>query len=304
MPETTKDIFICHAGEDKEQVVRPLARKLGGAGISCWLDEAEVRWGESIVGKVNAGLASSRFVVVVLSPAFLDKQWPQRELHSALHEEAGSGQVRVLPLLVGNRKQQGRIMEGFPLLRDKRYLVWDGNGENVLRELRSWLDQKHAVQPGSLETPKPQIPIPRVKRYSTDQEKENFLREGFDTTKDYFRRGLSELEKQVPETSTDFEEISRYKFTARIYFQGSEKCRCKIWRGGLGRDTGIAFAEDHFDISQDNSFNEQIIVEDTGHGLGLRMLMGGAFGTQPSDRLLNQQEAAEALWRRFVQRLE
>ena len=71
MPETTKDIFLCHAGEDKQQVVRPLAWKLYSGGISCWLDEAEVRWGESIVSKVNEGLNSSRFVIVVLSPYFV-----------------------------------------------------------------------------------------------------------------------------------------------------------------------------------------------------------------------------------------
>ncbi|WP_027371400.1 hypothetical protein [Desulfovermiculus halophilus] len=115
---------------------------------------------------------------------------------------------------------------------------------------------------------------------------------------------MQELELKVPEASTDFEEISRYKFIARIYHKGMEKSSCKIWRGGLGRDSGIAFAEDQFDINQDNSFNEQITVEDTGHALGLRMLMGPALGTQPRDLLLNQQEVAEALWLRFVQKLE
>jgi hypothetical protein len=45
-PQPTQG-FLCHAGEDKEQVVRPLARKLEDTGITCWLDEAEVRWGEN-----------------------------------------------------------------------------------------------------------------------------------------------------------------------------------------------------------------------------------------------------------------
>lgn len=146
MPETTKDIFICHAGEDKEHVARPLAQKLEAAGISCWFDEAMIHWGESIVAKVNEGLNSSRFVIVVLSQAFVQKNWPKRELISALHAEAGSGQVRVLPLLVGNETQRDQILEQFPLLQDKNYLVWDGSGENVLRELRPWLSQSKDTQ--------------------------------------------------------------------------------------------------------------------------------------------------------------
>jgi hypothetical protein len=303
MSEYTKDVFLCHPGKDKERVVRPLAHKLEAAGISCWLDEAELRWGDSIVSKVNEGLASSRFVIVVLSPSFVYKHWPQRELNSALHEEAGSGQVRVLPLLTGEAEQRNEILDQFPLLHDKRYLAWDGSGENVLEELQSWLSKPASGQKQTQQQSGPEIPIPKVRRYATDQEKEQFLRQTFDTIKDYFQKGLQELEQKLPETSTDFDEISRYKFTVRIYHQGNERCKCKIWRGGVGSD-GIAFAEGFSALDQDNAFSEQITIEDSGYGLGLKMLMGSAFGTQPRDRVLNQQEAAEALWLRFVQRLE
>jgi hypothetical protein len=304
MKADPKDIFICHAGEDKEKVARPLAARLESAGISCWLDEAEVRWGESIVRKVNEGLGSARFVIVVLSQAFVEKNWPQRELDSTLHEEAGSGKVRVLPLLVGGREQHSMILEKFLLLRDKRYLVWDGTGENVLQEIRRWLPQAAEFgHDSAVQQTGSKITIPRIKRHATDQEKEQFLRESFDTIKTYFQKGLQEVERQIPEASTDFEELSRYKFVSRIYLQGHEKCSCKIWRGGIGSD-GIAYVEGRFDINQDSSFNEQIVIEDKGHGLGLKMLMGNAFGKIPRDRLLSATEAAEALWGRFIERLQ
>jgi len=89
-----RDVFICHAGEDKEDVVRPMVEAFSEAGVTCWFDEAEVRWGDSITQRVDEGLATSRYVIVVLSPAFMDKNWPQRELNSALNTEASSGQVR------------------------------------------------------------------------------------------------------------------------------------------------------------------------------------------------------------------
>ncbi|MBI4633488.1 MAG: toll/interleukin-1 receptor domain-containing protein [Deltaproteobacteria bacterium] len=97
----TRDIFICHASEDKDEVVRPMVEAFNQAGVSCWYDEAEIKWGDSITQKVNAGLRISRYVIVVLSPTFLAKNWPQRELNSALNLESTSGEVKVLPLLVG-----------------------------------------------------------------------------------------------------------------------------------------------------------------------------------------------------------
>src|SRR5208337_2974813 len=102
MSNPMRDIFICHAGEDKDEIVRPMVEAFSQSGISCWYDEAEIRWGDSIVQKVNEGLASSRYVVVVFSPAFVQKNWPQRELNAALNQEASAGEVKVLPLLVGS----------------------------------------------------------------------------------------------------------------------------------------------------------------------------------------------------------
>ena len=55
-----RDIFICHASEDKEAIVRPLVESFKQAGISCWYDEAEIKWGDSITQKVNEGLKISR----------------------------------------------------------------------------------------------------------------------------------------------------------------------------------------------------------------------------------------------------
>ena len=95
-----RDIFICHTSTDKQDVVRPLVTALERSGVSCWLDEKEITWGDSITSRVNEGLRICRFVIVVLSIEFLDKNWPQRELNAVLNIEASSGEVKVLPLLL------------------------------------------------------------------------------------------------------------------------------------------------------------------------------------------------------------
>lgn len=138
-----KDVFICHASEDKQQVVKPLVNALKQANISYWYDEAEIKWGDSITKKVNEGLSISRFVIVVLSSAFLGKNWTQRELYSVLNIEASSGEVKILPLVVGtDRQEQQAIFQKLPLLNDKLYLIWEGNTDKIVEALRSVLTPK------------------------------------------------------------------------------------------------------------------------------------------------------------------
>jgi hypothetical protein len=50
------------------------------AGMRVWLDESELRLGDSLRAKIDEGLAHSRFGVVILSASFFAKDWPQREL--------------------------------------------------------------------------------------------------------------------------------------------------------------------------------------------------------------------------------
>lgn len=76
----TYDVFISHASEDKETVVRALARALIAEGLKVWYDEFALRIGDSLRQKIDKGLARSRVGLVVLSPAFVCKGWTNYEL--------------------------------------------------------------------------------------------------------------------------------------------------------------------------------------------------------------------------------
>jgi len=69
-------VFISHATEDKTDFVRPLAEALR-QHFSVWYDEYELTIGDSLLKKINEGLASSDYGVVILSPSFFQKKWPQ-----------------------------------------------------------------------------------------------------------------------------------------------------------------------------------------------------------------------------------
>jgi len=132
-------LFLCHASEDKAAVVNPLRSALDQAGISYWYDQAELKWGDSLTAKVNEGLRTSDYVLVVLTLAFLAKPWPRREFDAALNLEASSGEVKVLPLLCGSEEERSRILENLPIINDKLHLTWDGEVQSVIEALRARL---------------------------------------------------------------------------------------------------------------------------------------------------------------------
>lgn len=110
------DVFISHATEDKEDVVRPLAHALQSLGLVVWYDEFELRIGDSLRRKIDQGIARSRFGVVVLSGPFFAKSWPQYEL-DGLVTRSVSGQQILLPLWHDISKDE--VMRQSPSLADK-----------------------------------------------------------------------------------------------------------------------------------------------------------------------------------------
>lgn len=118
------DVFICHASEEKVTVVHPLVRALNDAGVRVWLDEHRIGWGDSVTKEINAGLTKSKFVIVVLSAAFMTKKWPEKEMNAVLSKEITSGITCALPLIVGDADHKKLVLATYPLLADKQYKEW------------------------------------------------------------------------------------------------------------------------------------------------------------------------------------
>ena len=110
------DVFISHATEDKDDIVRELAEALIGQNLRVWYDEFELRIGDSLRRKIDTGLAQSRFGIVVLSHAFFEKNWSQYELDGLVTREMTGEQV-ILPLWHKITKQE--IIFYSPSLADK-----------------------------------------------------------------------------------------------------------------------------------------------------------------------------------------
>jgi hypothetical protein len=110
------DVFISHASEDKDALVRSLADALVKGGLKVWYDEFELKIGDSLRRKIDKGLAHSRFGVVVLSQAFFKKGWTNYEL-DGLVTRAVSGEQILLPIWHNISKNE--VIKYSPSLADK-----------------------------------------------------------------------------------------------------------------------------------------------------------------------------------------
>jgi len=138
-----RDAFLCHAGDDKEHFVRPLAQELRLNAITYWLDEAEIGWGESITRKVNEGLSHSRFVIAFFTPALYQRNFPETELYGALNREIAENTTFILPILA---MEAGTFKARYPLLAAKRYMEWQVGPKRIAAELLKSLNRDYRTR--------------------------------------------------------------------------------------------------------------------------------------------------------------
>jgi hypothetical protein len=110
-------VFICHASEDKEAVVEPLAAALKGFGVRVWYDKFTLKIGDSLTRNIDRGLANSDYGIVVLSPAFIEKPWPEFDLRGLSMRELGTSTKVILPIWYNIGEKE--ILKFSPSLADK-----------------------------------------------------------------------------------------------------------------------------------------------------------------------------------------
>lgn len=106
-------IFLSHSSKDKF-FVRELAERLREYGVKVWLDEAEIKIGESLTEKIGRAIDEMDYVGVILSSNSINSEWVQRELQVAIQKELSKKKVVILPILLEH-------VEIPPFLRDKLY---------------------------------------------------------------------------------------------------------------------------------------------------------------------------------------
>lgn len=97
---TAPKVFLSHASEDKDRFVVDFARQLRQNGVDVWLDQWEMKPGDSLVDKIfEEGLKDARAVIIVLSTISVQKPWVREELNASVVNRISRG-TKLIPVVI------------------------------------------------------------------------------------------------------------------------------------------------------------------------------------------------------------
>lgn len=102
-------VFLSHNHADKE-FVRKLARDLGNHNVKCWLDEAEMKIGDSLMQKIREGIDNVDYFVIILSPNSITAPWVVNELDVAMNYQMKGKPIKVLPIMLKDCEPPGLLV--------------------------------------------------------------------------------------------------------------------------------------------------------------------------------------------------
>ncbi len=106
----TYDVFLSYSDNDK-LVVRELGERLRADGVRIWFDELEIKLGDSIFSKVEAGLQQSRVLVLCMSEHAVASDWATLESQTFRFRDPLNKQRRFIPLRLDDTEPQGSLAQ-------------------------------------------------------------------------------------------------------------------------------------------------------------------------------------------------
>lgn len=68
-----RDVFLCHAWDDRKESAKELHDLLESKGVSVWFSEKDVLLGTSLLREIDKGLAKSKVGIVLITPNFINR---------------------------------------------------------------------------------------------------------------------------------------------------------------------------------------------------------------------------------------
>ncbi len=314
-------VFFSYSHKDealRDQLETHLAQLKNQGLIESWHDR-RILGGSELETDISKELDAADIILLLVSADFLASKYCYSIEMSRAMERHEAGEARVVPVILRDCDWHsapfGKLMalptDGKPVRSwpdiDQAFAV-------VAREVRRAIEQARrpaAAAPRAAASPVANSPAAgasgprssnlRVKKTFTEQDKDEFLREGFEHVARFFAGSLQALEARNPGIRAVFDRIDSRRFSAVIYREGKLVSECSIRLGGLGRTNSLTFS---FDASaRDGTFNEMLSVEADDQHLffkPLGMQMGGARAAEK----LTEEGASEFLWALTIGRLQ
>ena len=148
--EKLRQVFISYSYRDKV-IAHRIAEDLSTKDIPVWIDEREIKIGESIIQKIDEGLKNSSCVLALLSKHSIVSPWVQREFSLAYSARIEGAQSIIIPVLVG--KLSPSQVPTF--LRNIRWIDLSTDYKSGIEDLIKFLstsvsEEKPAVSPSDI----------------------------------------------------------------------------------------------------------------------------------------------------------
>lgn len=133
-----RDVFLCHAWDDRQGVAKELHDLLESRGVRVWFSEKDVGLGVPLLRAIDKGLANSRIGIVLVTPALLRRLPAEgiadKELSALLARE------RLVPVVHGTTYEA--LREVSPLLASRTGL---NTAENPMADVAAKLAELVAL---------------------------------------------------------------------------------------------------------------------------------------------------------------
>lgn len=286
--------------------------------IAAWHDR-RIGAGKDFSGAISDRLDSSDIVLLLVSPYFLASDYCCDVEMSRAMERHDQGLARVVPVILEpcdwHETPFGKLLA---VPKDGKPISKFANMHDGLLDVAQAIRQA-AQELGKLEPPAEVAPVKsgvqaqdgvraharssnlRVKRSFTDSDRDKFLDDAFEYISNFFEASIEELSRRNPEITTRSKRLSDARFTAFVYQNGQSVAECCVRQNDTLGTSSITYSTN---AAADNSYNEELSVDDDGHALLLRP-KGFTMMTIPGDgKSLSQHGAAEYLWGILMQPLQ
>ncbi len=291
-------------------------------GFSTIVQAWDFRPGSNFVLEMQRASAEADRTLMVLSPDYLKSQFASPEWAAAFSADPQGLNLKLVPVQVRPCSPTG-LLASIIQIR----IAGIANDTVARKVLLAGVDQKRAKPssrppfpgaslpeqkafPGATSMALPQQTaalsvLPRLNRIPTDVEKRRFVRSGFEAIKGLFESNLQKASQEEARIETDFQLRTATDFRAEIFLDGSSKCVCRIWQGGMYSENNICYGQGR--SMPDNSCNEIITLSEDQNELSFKatMAMGASLGGKEfNTKRMTATDTAEYLWSCFVARLE
>lgn len=135
-----RDIFLCHAWDDRQGAAKELHDILESLGVRVWFSEKDVGLGVPLLRAIDKGLANSKVGIVLVTPALL-RRLPKESIADKELSALLAGD-RLIPVVHGTTYEELRDVS--PLLASRTGL---STAEDTMKEVAAKLAELVIVEP-------------------------------------------------------------------------------------------------------------------------------------------------------------